>query len=55
MIAAHLRKRRPKPHFDEVYLKIDVRMDICGAPSTPKLHRGPVRLSELRVVRVAME
>ena len=30
MIAAHLRKRRPKPHatwhLDEVYLKIDGRM-----------------------------
>jgi putative transposase len=30
MIAANLRKRRPKPyttwHFDEVYLKIDSRM-----------------------------
>jgi putative transposase len=30
MIAAHLRKRRPKPHatwhLDEIYLKIDGRM-----------------------------
>jgi hypothetical protein len=38
MIAAHLRKRRPKPHatwhLDEVYLKIDGRMVINGAPST---------------------
>jgi len=38
MIAAHLRKRRPKPHatwhLDEVYLKIDGR--IWGAPSTPR-------------------
>ena len=35
-IAAHLRKRRPKPHatwhLDEVYLKIDRRMVIYGAP-----------------------
>jgi putative transposase len=35
MVAADLRKRRPKPHttwhLDEVYLK-----SICGAPSTPR-------------------
>ena len=40
IIAADLRKRRPKPlsiwRLDEVYLKIDSRMSICGAPSTPK-------------------
>jgi putative transposase len=34
MIAAHLRKRRPKPHatwhLDEVYLKIDGRMVYLG-------------------------
>jgi putative transposase len=40
VIAAHLRKRRPKPHvtwhLDEVYLKIDGRMVYCGAPSTPR-------------------
>ena len=39
IIAADLRKRRPKPHsiwhLDEVYLKIDGRM-VSGAPSTPK-------------------
>jgi putative transposase len=39
-IAAHLRKRRPKPHatwhLDEVYLKIDRRMVIYGAPWTPR-------------------
>ena len=33
MIAADLRKRRPKPHtswhLDEVYLKIDGRMALC--------------------------
>jgi putative transposase len=38
MIAADLRKRRPKPHtiwhLDEVYLKI--AWSICGAPSTPR-------------------
>ena len=35
IIAAELRKRRPRPHsiwhLDEVFLKID-----CGAPSTPR-------------------
>jgi putative transposase len=40
MIAADLRKRRPKPHttwhLDEAYLKIDGRWSICGEPSTPK-------------------
>jgi hypothetical protein len=40
MIAAHLRKRRPKSHatwrLDEVYLKIDGGWSICGAPSTPR-------------------
>src|SRR6478752_7413630 len=40
MIAADLRKRRPKPHtiwhLDEVYLKIDGRRSICGEPSTPR-------------------
>jgi hypothetical protein len=40
MIAAHLRKRRPKPHatwhLDQIYLKIDGRMVIYGAPSTPR-------------------
>jgi putative transposase len=40
MIAADLRKRRPKPHtswhLDEVYLKIDGRMAYCGAPSMPR-------------------
>jgi putative transposase len=40
MIAAHLRKRRPKPyatrHLDEVHLKIDGRMAYLGAPSTPR-------------------
>ena len=40
IIAAELRKRRPKPHsiwhLDEVYLKIDGRMVYCGAPSTPR-------------------
>ena len=41
IIAAELRKRRPKPHsiwhLDEVYLKIDGRMVyLNGAPSTPR-------------------
>ena len=40
LIAADLRKRRPRPHTTwhlvEVYLKIDGRWSICGAPSTPK-------------------
>jgi transposase-like protein len=44
MIAAHLRKRRPKPHatwhLDEVYLKIDGRMVYLwsnpSATSTPR-------------------
>jgi putative transposase len=40
MIAADLRKRRPKPyaiwHLDEVYLKISGRWSICGAPLTPR-------------------
>ena len=38
IIAAQLRKRRPKPHatlhLDEVYLKIDGRMAYLGGPST---------------------
>ena len=40
MVAADLRKRRPKPHttwhLDEVYLKIDGRMVYLCAPSTPR-------------------
>ena len=40
MIAADLRKRRPKPytawHLDEVYLKISPARSICGALSTPR-------------------
>ena len=40
MIAADLRKRRPKPHttwhLDEVYLKIAGRMSIFGAPWMPR-------------------
>ena len=40
MVAADLRKRRPKPcttwRLDEVYLKIAGKMVYCGAPSTPK-------------------
>ena len=39
-IAADLGGRRPKPHttwhLDEVYLKIDGRMVICGALSMPR-------------------
>jgi putative transposase len=40
MIAAHLRKRRPKPHaiwhLDEVYLKFDGRMVYLWRASTPR-------------------
>jgi putative transposase len=47
MIAGCLRKRRPKPHaiwhLDEVYLKIDGRMVICGAPSTPRARSSMCR------------
>jgi hypothetical protein len=38
MIAADLRRRRPKPHstchLDEVFIKIDGRLVYYGAPST---------------------
>src|SRR5262245_48682096 len=40
MIAAHLRRRRPKPHptwhLDEVFIKIDGRLVYYGVPSTPR-------------------
>ena len=40
MIAADLRRRRPKPHttwhLDEAFLKINGRWSTCGVPSTPK-------------------
>ena len=40
MIAADLRRRRPKPHstwhLDEVFIKIDARWSTYGVPSTPR-------------------
>ena len=40
MIAANLRKRRPKPHttwhLDEVYLKSPAEWSTSGGPSTPR-------------------
>jgi DDE domain len=45
MIAAHLRKRRPKPHatwhLDEVYLKIDGRMVYLWRAVDAEGGRGP--------------
>ena len=57
MIAADLRSRRPKPHttwhLDEVYRKIDGRMDFSGAPSTLKVRSSMCwsSLSETSMLR----